>query len=80
MQWLHKHSYLQLESLLLKMTATVMTVEFGTIYRYSSLEEHFVKACLRISFEQIKRLTEHYVDNDILIQNKPVLNSNMNTN
>ena len=33
------------KSLLLKMAATVMTVEFGTIHHYSSLEENS-EACL----------------------------------
>ena len=39
----------------LKMAATVMTVEFGTIHHYSSLEENYEK------------LTEHYVNYDILV-------------
>ena len=33
------------KSVLLKMVATVMTVEFGTIHHYSSLEENS-EACL----------------------------------
>ena len=37
------------ESQLLKMVTTVMTVEFGTIHHYSSLEEDS-EACLCISF------------------------------
>ena len=61
MRWLYAQSYLQLElnyegmwiflaavifkSLLLKMAATVMAVEFGNIHHYSSLEENS-EACL----------------------------------
>ena len=41
------------KSLLLKMTATVMTLEFGTIHHYSSLEENF-EACLCSSFNRYK--------------------------
>ena len=60
------------------MAATVMTIGFGTIHHYSSLEENsetFVQF-----FEQIQQLTEQYVNYDRLVSNKHVLNSNMNTN
>ena len=67
------------KSLLLKMAATVMTVEFGTIHHYSSLEENS-EACLCSSFEQIQKLTEHYASYDILVSNNHVLNSNMTSN
>ena len=56
-------------SLLLKMAATVMTVEFGTIHHYSSLEENS-EACLCSSLsscEEIQKLTEQYVNYDILV-------------
>ena len=45
------------------MAATVITVEFGTIHHYSSLEECslFVQF-----FEQIQKLTGIYVNYDIL--------------
>ena len=46
-------------------TSTVMTVEFGTIYHYSSLEENS-EACLCSSLNKIQKLTEHYVNYDIL--------------
>ena len=45
------------------MAATVMTVEFGTIHHYSSLEWSLFVQC----FEQIQKLTEQYVNFDILI-------------
>ena len=45
------------------MATTVMTVEFGTIHRYSSLEENS-EACF---FEQIQKLTENYVKYDSLV-------------
>ena len=35
------------------MAAAVMTVEFGTIHHYFSLEENF-EACLRISLNRYK--------------------------
>ena len=41
------------KSLLLKMAATVMTVEFGTIHHYSSLEENG-EACLCSSLNRYK--------------------------
>ena len=69
MKWLHAQSYLQLQlsykdiwiflsvaifkSRLLKMAATVMTVEFGTIHHYSSLEENS-EACLCSSLDRYK--------------------------
>ena len=42
-------------SLLLKMTAAVMTVEFGTIHHYSSLEENS-EACLCSSLNRYENL------------------------
>ena len=52
------------------MAVTVITVEFGTIHHYSSLEENS-EACLCMQFlEQIQQLTEHYViigNYDILV-------------
>ena len=54
------------KSLLLKMVATVMTVEFGTILHYSSLVEKFWSLFVQF-FEQVQTLTEHYVDYDILV-------------
>ena len=53
------------KSLLLKMAAIVMTVEFGTIHHYSSLEENS-KACLCSSLN-IQKLTEHYVNYENLV-------------
>ena len=41
------------KSLLLSMATTVMTVEFGTIHRYSSLEENS-EACLYSSLNKYK--------------------------
>ena len=41
------------KSLLLKMAATVKTVEFGTIHHYSSLEENSY-ACLCSGLERYK--------------------------
>ena len=38
------------------MVATVMTVEFGTIHHYSSLEENS-EACFEQFYEQIQKLT-----------------------
>ena len=58
------------------MAATVMTVEFGTIHHYSILEE-ISETCL---CSYLQKLTEHYVNYDILVQNNYVLNSNINTN
>ena len=44
-----------------------MTIEFGTIHHYSSLEENS-DACLFVQFfEQIQKLTEHYVNCDISV-------------
>ena len=49
------------------MAATVMTVEFGTIHHYSSLEENS-EACLCSSLDtDIQQFTEHYVNYDILL-------------
>ena len=42
------------------MAATVMTVEFGTIYHYSSLGENS-EACLCSLFEQKQKLKEYSV-------------------
>ena len=53
------------KSLLLKMAATVMTVEFGTIH-HSSLEEKFWSLFVQF-FERVQKLTEHYVNYDILV-------------
>ena len=39
-----------------------MTVDFGTIHLYTSLEENS-EACLHVQFfEQIQNLTQHYVN------------------
>ena len=54
------------KSLLLKMAAIVMTVEFGTIHHYSSLEEKFWSLFVQF-FEQVQTLTDHYVNYDILV-------------
>ena len=48
------------------MAATVMTVEFGTIHHYSSLDENS-EACFMQFFEQIQKLSEHYVNYDSLV-------------
>ena len=48
------------------MAATVMTVEFGTVHHYSSLEEKFWSFFVQF-FELIQKLTEHYVNYDILL-------------
>ena len=48
------------------MAATVMTVEFGTIHHYSSLEGNFEAFSVQL-FEQIQKLTEHYVNYDIFV-------------
>ena len=61
------------------MAATVMTVEFGIIHHYSSLEENS-EACFCSSFGQIPKLIEHYINCDILVYNNHFLNSNMSTN
>ena len=69
MNWLHAVSYLQLplnyqdksiflaaaifKSLLLKMATIVITVEFGTLHYYSSLEENS-EACLCSSLNGYK--------------------------
>ena len=58
------------------MAATVMTVEFCTIHHYSSLEENSEALFVQF-FEQIQKLTEHYVNYGILIWNNRVLNSKM---
>ena len=47
------HSVATFKSRLLKMAATVMTVEFGTIHHYSSLEENS-EACLGSSLDRYK--------------------------
>ena len=44
------------------MAASVMTVEFGTIHHYSCLEENSAQF-----FEQVQKLTEHYVNYDISV-------------
>ena len=49
------------KSRLLKMAATVMTAEFGTIHYYSSLEEYVQ------FFGQILKLIGNHVNCDILI-------------
>ena len=54
------------KSLLFKMAATVMTVEFGTFHHYSSLEDN-ADACLCSSLNRYKNITEYYVNYDILI-------------
>ena len=54
------------KSLLLKMAATVMTVEFGTIHHYSSVEEHS-EATLCSSLNRIQKLTEQNVNYDIMV-------------
>ena len=70
MYWVHAPSYLQLQSSykdififllvaifksrLFKMAATVMTVEFGTIHHYSSLEENS-DACLSSYLDRYKK-------------------------
>ena len=41
------------KSLLLKMAATVITIEFGTIHHYSSLKENS-EACLCSSLDRYK--------------------------
>ena len=56
-----------------------MTVEFGTIHHFSSPVGKFWGSFVQF-FEQILKLTEHYVNYDILVQNNLVLNSNVNTN
>ena len=48
------------------MAAIVMTVEFGTIHHFSSLEEKFWSLFVQF-FEQAQTLTEHYVNYDILV-------------
>ena len=48
------------------MGATGMTVEFGTIHHYFSLEESSEALFVQF-FEQIQKLTEHYVNYDILV-------------
>ena len=82
MWWLHAKSYLQLQlmckdiwiflslaifkSRLIKVAANVMTVEFGTINHYSSLEKNS-DAYLCSSLDRYKKLTELYVNCDILV-------------
>ena len=53
------------KSRLLKMAATVLTVEFGTIHHYSGLDENS-EACLCSFLNRYKKITEHYVNSDIL--------------
>ena len=48
------------------MATTVMTVEFGTIHHYSSLEENS-EVCLCSFLNRYRKLTEHYVNYDILV-------------
>ena len=43
-----------------------MTVEFGTIHPYSSLEKNSEVFFVQF-FGQIQKLTEHYVNCDILV-------------
>ena len=50
----------------LKVAVTVMTVEFGTIQLYSSLEENS-EACFVQFFGQIQKLTGQFVNCDILV-------------
>ena len=47
------------------MAATVMTVEFGTIHPYSSLEKN--SEVFLCSLWTDTKLTEHYVNFDILV-------------
>ena len=54
------------KSLLLKMAAIVMTAEFGNVRHVSSLEENSEAFFVQV-FEQIQKLTEHYVNHDILV-------------
>ena len=61
------------------MAATVMTVEFGTIYHYFSLAENSEDIFVQFS-GQIQTFTEKKVICDILVLNNHVLKSNMNTN
>ena len=58
------------------MAATVMTVEFGTFHRYSSLEENSEGFFVQF-FEQIQKLTEHYVNYDIFASNNHILNKHI---
>ena len=51
------------KSLLLKMGATVMTVEFGTIHHSGKK----IWSLFKQFFEHIQKLTEHYVNYDILV-------------
>ena len=83
MKWPHTSSYLQLQfdyedmwiflaaaifkSLLLKMAATLMTVEFGNIHHYFSLEERKHWSLFVQFFEQIQQLTIHYLNYDLLV-------------
>ena len=48
------------------MAATVMTVEFGTIHHYSSLEENS-EACLCSSLNKYKKFLNINVSYDILV-------------
>ena len=69
-------------SRLLKLAATVMTVEFGIIQDYSSLEEiseAFLCSSLN-RYQKKKKITDHSVNHDNFIKNNHDLNSNMNTN
>ena len=59
------------------MAATVVTIEFGTIHHYSSLEENSEARFVQF-FGQV--LTEHYVRYDILVYNNHAFDSSMITN
>ena len=54
------------KSLILKMAATGMTVEFGTIHHYFRLQKKFWSLVMQF-FERIQKLTEHYIKYDILV-------------
>ena len=48
------------------MAASVMTVEFGTIHHYSSLEKILKHVCA-VLWTDTKNLPEYYVNYDILV-------------
>ena len=48
------------------MAATLRTVEFGTIHHFSSLEKKHWSLFVQF-FEQMQKLSEHYVNYDILV-------------
>ena len=48
------------------MVATAMTGEFGTIHHYYESARKFWSLFLQF-FEQIHKLTEHYVNYDIMV-------------